>query len=128
MERAATAGAGLALNIKPDILARQVRRQARSLALCPRSSGLARRKPGFGPRQIGVEVLKAELQLPVIKPLVPPAELAALQLLDDEMEPFDLGLRLVEAGALGCERAHQLLQLLHIIRQGGEIDVHDAAQ
>ena len=41
------------------------------------------------------------------------------------MEPFDLGLRLAEAGALGCERAHQLLQRLHIIRQGGKIDVHD---
>src|SRR5258707_12326742 len=79
MERAATAGAGLALNIKPDILARQVRRQARSLALCPRNSGLARRKPRFGPRQLPVQALQAELPLSVTEPRVPPAELAALQ-------------------------------------------------
>ena len=43
---------------------------------------------------IGVEILKAELQLIVIEPLGAPAELAALQLLDDEIEPLDLGLRL----------------------------------
>lgn len=126
MERAATAGAGLALNIKSDILAQQMRRQAQSFASCLESSALGRLEPGFGPRQIDVEVLKSELQLSVIEPLIPPAELATLQLLDDEMEPFDLGLRLAEAGALGCERAYQLLQRLHIIRQGGEIDVHDA--
>jgi hypothetical protein len=30
----------------------------------------------------------------VIEPLGPPAELAALQLLDNEIEPFDLGVRL----------------------------------
>ena len=74
---------------------------------------------------IGVEVFKAELQLIVIEPLGAPAKLAALQLLDDEMEPLDLGLCLGEAGALGRERAHQPLQRLHIIRQGGEIDVHE---
>ena len=74
---------------------------------------------------IGVEILEAELQLIVIEPLGAPAELAALQLLDDELEPFDLGLRLAEAGALGRERAHHLLQRLHIVRQGGEIDVHE---
>jgi hypothetical protein len=39
----------------------------------------------------------------LIEPLRTPAELAALQFLDDEMEPFDLGLRLAEAGALGRE-------------------------
>ena len=71
---------------------------------------------------------KANLQLIVIKMLGPPAELAALQLRDDKVEPLDLGLRLAEAGALGCERAHQLVQRLYIIRQGGEIDVHDGAE
>lgn len=45
----------------------------------------------------------------IIEPLRAPAEPAALQLLDDELEALDLGLRLAEAGALGCERAHQLL-------------------
>jgi hypothetical protein len=65
------------------------------------------------------------LQLIVIEPLRPLPELAALQLFDDEMEPLDLGLRLAEAGALGSERTHQSLQCLYIIRQGGEIDVHE---
>ena len=45
------------------------------------------------------EVLEAELQLIIVEPLSPPAELAALQLLDDEVEPFDLGLRLTETDA-----------------------------
>jgi hypothetical protein len=44
------------------------------------------------------------------------------------VEALDLGLRLAEAGALGCERAHQLLQRLHIVRQCGEIDVHDGEE
>ena len=57
-----------------------------------------------------------------------PAKLAALQLLDDEMEPLDLGLRLAETGTLGSERTHQLLQCLYIIRQGGEIDVHEGRE
>jgi hypothetical protein len=68
------------------------------------------------------------VQLVIIEPLGPSAKLAALQLLDDEMEPFDLGLRLGEAGALGRERTHQLLQRLYIIRQGGKVDVHEGRE
>jgi hypothetical protein len=49
--------------------------------------------------------------------------LTALQLL--EMEPFDLGLRFGEAGALGCERADHPLQRLYIVWQIGKIDVHE---
>jgi hypothetical protein len=79
---------------------------------------------GFDARKIGVEVLKAKLQLIVIQPLGTLAELAALELLDDEMKPLDLGVRLAQSGALGRERAHQGLQRLHIIWQCGEIDVH----
>ncbi len=127
MQRAAAAGAGLVLDIEPDVLAGQVRRQARPLALRlgrRRSCG-RKRKLGFDPCEIDVEVFEAELQLVVIEPLGAPAELAALQLLDDEVEPFDLGLRLAEAGALGRERAHHPLQRLHIVRQGSKIDVHE---
>jgi hypothetical protein len=43
------------------------------------------------------------LQLIAIKLLGPPAKLVALKLFDDEVEAFDLGLRLAEAGALGHE-------------------------
>jgi hypothetical protein len=57
--------------------------------LCLRGPGHGWRKSGFSPRKIGVEVFEAELQLSVVE--LPPTKLAALQLLDDEAEPFDLG-------------------------------------
>ncbi|EAQ33461.1 hypothetical protein NB311A_06813 [Nitrobacter sp. Nb-311A] len=126
VQYAAATRAGLMLNIEPDILAGQVHRQARALALGPRGTALGwrRRKASFDVRKIGVEVFEAELQLLVIEPLSPAAVLVALQPLDDEIEPFDLGLRLAEADALGYKRTHQLLQRLHVVGQCGEIDVH----
>src|SRR5712671_7154902 len=103
VQRAATAGAGLMLDIEPDVLAGEVRRQARPLVSGPRciSLGLGKRKAGFDTGKIGVEVLEAKLQLIVIEPLGPPAELAALELLDNESEPLDLGVCLAQTGALG---------------------------
>jgi hypothetical protein len=50
--------------------------------------------------------------------------LAALQLLNDEPEPFDLRLRLSEVGAFGRERPDHPLQRLHIVWQSGKIDIH----
>src|ERR1700754_1208696 len=88
VQRAATAGAGLMLDIEPDVLPGQVRRQARPLVLglgCI-SLGLGERKTGFDAGKIGVEVLKAKRQLIVSEPLGPPAELATLELLDNEIE------------------------------------------
>ena len=41
------------------------------------------------------------------------------------MEALDLGVRLEERGALGYQRTHQLLQGSHIVREGGEINVHE---
>ena len=105
-----------------------MRRQARPLHLWFGRFGLDGRKPGLGSRQLDLEILEAEVQLVIIEPFGPPPELAALQLPDDEMEPFDLSLRLAEVGALDCERAHHQLQGLHIIRQSREIDVHDDAE
>ena len=124
MQRAAAAVAGLTPKIEPNVLARQVRRQAWPLRLRSRRFCLCWRKPGFGSRKIGVEILEAEPQLLVIEPLGLAAELAALQLLDDEPEPFDLGLGFAEAGALHRERAHHALQRRHVVRQRGKIDVH----
>jgi len=82
-------------------------------------------KLGFHPCEIDLEVLEAKVELIVIQPLGTPAELVALQLFDDEVEALDLGLCLAERGALGCERTHQLLQGSHIVRQSGEVDVHE---
>jgi hypothetical protein len=51
-----------------------------------------------------VEVFKTELQLVVIEPFGAPTKLAALQLLNDDPEAFDLRLRRSEVDALGRER------------------------
>ena len=113
------------IEIKPQVLAGQMRRQAWSLG--PRSRRLDRRrwKRGFDPRDIGVEVFKTELQLVVIEPFGAPTKLAALQLLNDEPEAFDLRLRLSEVGAFGRERPDHPLQRLDIVWQIGKIDVHE---
>jgi hypothetical protein len=59
-------------------------------------------KCGLGSREFDLEVLEAEVQLVVIQPFGAPAKLAALQLLDDEMKPFDLSLaRTTERGGHG---------------------------
>ena len=65
------------------------------------------------------------MQLVAIEAFGTAAELMALQLLDDEVEALDLGVRLAERGALGYQRTHQLLQGSHIVREGGEINVHE---
>src|SRR5258706_7441584 len=54
-----------------------------------------------------------------------PTKLAALELLNDEPEAFDLRLRLSEGGAFGRERPDHPLQRLHIVWQIGKIDVHE---
>src|ERR1700694_2311439 len=72
-----------------------------------------------------MEVFKTDLQLVVIQPFGAPAKLAALQLLNDEPEAFDLRLRRSEVGACGRERPDHPLQRLHIVWQIGKIDVHE---
>ena len=64
------------------------------------TAAVARRKGGLDTCNIAAEVFKAELQLLVIKPFGTSAKLATLQLLHDQPQPFDLGLRLGEGGAL----------------------------
>jgi hypothetical protein len=88
------------------------------------SFGRCWRQRGFDPSDIAAEVLKAQLHLVLVQPFGPTTKLAALQLLDDQMKPLDLGLCCGEGGALSRQRAHQLLQCCYIVRQGGKIDVH----
>ena len=45
------------------------------------------------PRDIGVEVFQPQSKLIAIEPFGPPSKLRALQALDDEPEPLDLGTR-----------------------------------
>src|ERR1700682_4340197 len=89
MQFAAAAGARLMLEIEPDVLTGQMRRQ--TLSLGPRSPDYRYRKRGFDPRDIGFDVFEAELQLVIIKLFGTPAKLAALQLLNNETEPLDVG-------------------------------------
>jgi len=125
MKLAAAAGAGLLIEIDPHIFTGQMRRQAWPIG--PRS-GCWRPdllwKRCFNTRDIGVEVFQAEPQLVVVKPLGAPAKLRALQLLNDEAEAFDLRLCFGEVDAFGRKRPHHPMQRLHIVRQGGKIDVH----
>jgi hypothetical protein len=62
MQLAAAAGASLMLGIEPHVLAGQVRRQAWSIRLRSARARLAPFgwKRGFRPRDIGLEVFKAE--------------------------------------------------------------------
>src|SRR5450631_1156487 len=55
------------------------------------------------------------------------AEEVALQLLNDEPEPFDLRLRCSEVDAFGRERPDHPAQRVYIIWQSGKIDVHEPA-
>ena len=66
-----------------------------------------------------------EPRMVVIQPFGAPTKLAALQLLNDEPEAFDLRLRLSEVGAFGRERPDHPLQRLDIVWQIGKIDVHE---
>src|ERR1700681_3227123 len=77
------------------------------------------------PARFGVEVFKTEPQLVVIQPFCVPTKLAALELLNDEPEPFDLRLCRSEVGAVGRQRPDHPLQHLHIVWQIGKIDVHE---
>src|SRR6202158_1965387 len=72
-----------------------------------------------------MEVFKTELQLGVIQPFGTPTKLAALELLNDEPEAFDLRLRLREVGAFGRERPDHPPQRLDIVWQHGKIDIHE---
>ena len=80
------------------------------------------------PRDIGVEVFQSQSKLIAIEPFGPPSKLRALQALDDQPEPLDLGTRRcklrVIIGYLCGKLAHQPMQCTDIDRQRGEIEIH----
>jgi hypothetical protein len=69
---------------------------------------------------ISVEVFQSESKLVAIDPFRPPSELRALEAPNDELESFDLGLRLTKLGSivrhLRSQVAHQLVQCIDIRR------------
>jgi hypothetical protein len=107
------------------LAAGQMRWQTWSIGPRSRCLGCRRWKRGFDPCDVGMEVVEAELQLIVIEPFGAPAKLAALQLLNDEPEAFDLRLRRCEVDAFGRERPDHPPQRVYIIWQSGKIDVHE---
>ena len=127
MKGAPATGAGLVFEIETYVLARQMPRQTWPIGprAGPRRRCALRRKLGFDPCDISLQIFEAELQLIIIKPFSSTAKLTALQLLHDEPEAFDLRLRLREGRAVDRERANHLLQRRDIVRQGSKIDVHE---
>jgi hypothetical protein len=77
---------------------------------------------------IGVEVFKPESKLVAIDPFRPSPKLRPLEPQNDGPESLDLSLRLGKlcliARNLRSQVTHQLVQLIDVRRQGGEIDVH----
>src|SRR5437870_7855888 len=87
-----------------------------------------RRMTGLRPGDVRIEVFQAESKLVAVDPFRPPSELRALQALNDEPEPLDLGLRLGKLRTLPrhlpSQVAHQPVQRVDLNRQRGEINVH----
>ena len=64
---------------------------------------------------IAFEVVKSEHQLVIVHAFGPAAELSQLKLLDDQLEPFDLTIAMLNDS---CHIAHKMLQKS---RFGGQI-------
>ncbi len=125
MERTAAARARLAVDIEPDILARQMigqrfapgpRLGRRFLRAC-----FDRRTAFANARDIAVEVLESERHLVGVEAFGAASELRPLELLDDELKALDLA---VAAFDDGRHVAHQMVQKRRIDRQIVEIDSH----
>ena len=100
MQGATTTGAGRHIEVEVHVLALKMLGQAwpiRSVLDRGLFGGGSHRQQFLDPGDVGTQVFQAQLQLVAIKPLGAPAELQALQLLHDQPQPFDLGLRLGES-------------------------------
>ena len=127
VQRPAAARAGLVLDVDHDLDPRQVRRQCAAVASGRWARG--RRLGRRASRLLGgsdcsdglLEILETELQLIRVELLRAPAELAALQLLDQRAQPLDLGVpRRQSCGKL----AHRLLQKRGFGGQLRQVDLH----
>src|SRR5271163_887749 len=125
MDRAAAASARLAVDIEPDVLARQMigQRFAPGLRLARRffHACLDRRMAFANARDIAVEVLESECHLVWIEALGAASELRPLELLDDELKALDLAVAALDDGR---HVAHQMVQERRIDGQIVEIDSH----
>jgi hypothetical protein len=76
------------------------------------------------------QVLQCQLQLIRAQLFRAAAELLAQQTLDQQVQLVDFGIALLQSGLLlfsrGDRLAQHLLQRGGIVRQGGEVDLHDS--
>jgi hypothetical protein len=121
MQRAATAGADLRVDLDPDFFARQMIGKRLAPRLSIARSG-ARFLCGFSARYVGLDVLQSECELVGIEALGPAAKPRALKLFDDQLEPVDLAVALLDDR---CHVAHKAMQQGRIRRKIIEIELHD---
>ena len=88
----------------------------------------ARRQRRLHPGNIDIEVFQTECKLITVQSLRPPAELRALQVMNDRPETLDLDARSLQLGPLiGGLRGHvayQPMQRIDIGWERGEIEIH----
>src|SRR5262249_37041631 len=117
----ATASADRRADLDPDLFTRQMIGEW----LAPRLS-ILRFRPrflrGFSARFVGLNVLQSKRKLIGIDALGPAPKLRALKLLDDQLEPVDLTLVLLNDGR---HVAHKAMQQSRIRRKIVEIELHD---
>lgn len=107
MESPTALGAGAAINVDRDLFAGQMIGKALPWGLLYGRGllGWRARLPDLSPPDVGVEILKTQVQLVRVKPFRAAAILASLQLTDDEAELLDLA-------ALLLLRRHQIMHQL----------------
>jgi hypothetical protein len=98
MQDTATARAGICAEVEAHVLALQMVGKAGAVRPGPGDGLLGRRRwqELFRTGNVGAEVFQAQLQLVAIETLGTSAELQTLQLLYDQPQALDLGLRLAE--------------------------------
>ena len=132
---AAAAGAVAMFDIDQHLIARQMRRKGAVVAvgacLAPLALSVRRRiLRGFVRGDGLLQVLQCQLQLIRTQLFRAAAKLLAQQTLDQQVQLVDFGIALLQSRLLlfGCgdHIAQHLLQRGRIVRQGGEVDLHDS--
>jgi hypothetical protein len=124
MKRATAVAARPIINVEGDLFPGEVLREREAIGLI-RLLGLRARRADlarFSPGDVGVEILKAQMQLVGIKPLRSAAELAALELVNDQPELVDLTIAPI---LLGDQVTDQLMKQRRVAWQVVEVEAHE---
>jgi hypothetical protein len=135
MHRTAAAGAIAMFDVDQHLIARQMRREGAVVAIgacrAPLALFVLRCVLRGLVRGGGLfQVLQCQLQLVRTQLFRATAEALAQQTLDQQLQLVDFGIALLQGGLLLFSRdnhiAQHLLQRGRIVRQGGEVDLHDS--